>query len=79
MSEPIEPKTTTNQNEESKPRYEPPKLILLNEITLGQGVCNPGSSDAQVCLSGNAPVLAGCTAGASAVAGCSGGSSFSPP
>jgi len=52
MSEQVEPKTTTNQNEETKPRYEPPKLILLNEITLGQGVCLGGSGDADACTSG---------------------------
>ena len=42
MSKQVEPKTNTTQSEETKPRYEPPKLILLNKITIGQGVCGTG-------------------------------------
>lgn len=52
MSEPLEPQKTTNQNAETKPGYEPPKMILLNKITLGHGVCTKGASDTDTCFSG---------------------------
>ena len=62
MSQQVEPKTTTNQNKESKPRYEPPQIILLNEITLGRGECRTGTGDTEVCVNGNSPV-GECTTG----------------
>jgi hypothetical protein len=78
MSKQVEPKTNTTQSEETKPRYEPPKLILLNKITIGQGVCGTCSTDAQVCLGGNAPGVNGCTSGTTALAGCSVGITVGP-
>jgi len=52
MSKQVEPKTNTTQSEETKPRYQPPKIILLNAITQGQGLCGNGSGDAGNYLNG---------------------------
>ena len=72
MSEQVEPKTTAGK--ETKPRYESPKVILLNEITIGQGAaCYPGTSVTDDCQTGSgAPTV--CFVGVSAVADCTEGS-----
>lgn len=63
MSQQVEPKTTANQDQETKPRYESPKVILLNELTLGQGLCNDGSADAEYCTSGTSGITFTCGGG----------------
>ena len=72
MSEQVEPKTTAGK--ETKPRYESPKVILLNEITIGQGAaCYPGTSVTDNCQTGSgAPT--GCFTGVSAANVCNKGS-----
>jgi hypothetical protein len=56
MSEPVEPKQIASQDETpvARPRYEPPKLILLNELTIGRGApgCINGSGDSLTCGNG---------------------------
>jgi hypothetical protein len=39
-----------------KPQYEPPRIILLNELSSGRGVayCRSGSSNLEVCEVGAA-------------------------
>jgi hypothetical protein len=62
MSTQIETKQIPSENETdgTKPRYEPPKLILLNELAIGKG---------DPCYGGSSAVSDGCTSGTSAVGG----------
>jgi len=56
MSEPLEPKPKTHENEmtETKPRYEAPQVIDLSKMGQAQGGsnCGTGSADANNCYNG---------------------------
>ena len=68
MSEQLEPKPKTNENEttETKPRYEPPQIMDLGKMAqaLGGGNCGTGSAQSSSCFNG--PNAGGsCSTGAS--------------
>lgn len=68
-------KLIENQKQpQSRPRYETPLVMSLDELATGQGFCGFGSGDAtDGCFTGNV-AAAGCSNGSAAGGACSIGS-----
>lgn len=60
---------------DTRPTYEPPQAMRLNQVHAGEGACEPGSGDSEYCyFSGNAANAECLSAGNSATGSCNGGS-----